>query len=128
MNFPLRKSVSIGILLLVATAFFYDRFVIKRQRDRIQAELIELANDMSHTYSAEQIDKLIGRMGVVASESKYQKTVKYSWRGFSWNSYDIFVQFRKIRDATIMVAASSVEQSPFTPMIERWTAEQQAAR
>ncbi len=123
MNPKVRKGIAIAVLVIVASAFFYDRFVVMRQRDRIHAELMDLAEDMSSSYSAEQIATLIGRPGEIVSESKYQKTVKYRWRGFSWNPHDLYVQFRKRGETTVFTTVSSEKSEPFSPMIERWQAE-----
>ncbi len=119
MNTNVRKGLLIAVLVIIASAFFYDRFVIKRQRDRILANLMEFADDMSQTYTEKDIQELIGFDGRVTSESQYQKTVQYSWRGLSWRAHELFVQFRKLRQTTILAEVSLEKRDPFSPLIER---------
>ncbi len=119
MNTNVRKGLLIAVLVIIASAFFYDRFVIKRQRDRILANLKELADDMLQTYTEKVMLDLMGFAGNVTCESLYQKCVKYSWRGLSWRAHELFVQFRKLGQTTILAEVSSENRDPFSPLIER---------
>jgi hypothetical protein len=123
MNGKIRRAFFIVMLLGLAAAFFYEYLVARPQRDRVQNELADLANDTTQRYTHEQIDRMIGRPGTIVSESKYQKTVKYSWRGLAWRSYDLFVQYRKMGESTLLSSISTVPEVPFSPLIERWEAE-----
>ena len=117
MSAGLRKTILATLLLSVATVFAYDRLVVKRQPIRIQAELMDLVNDMSHTYNEDEILGLVGRPCDTIFESKQKKIVKFSWHGLTSNSYDLFVVFRKFRGSTLISDVSLTEPSAFKPFL-----------
>jgi hypothetical protein len=119
MNSHTRKVLLIAVLLVCAGVFFYERFVVKRQRDRVEAELVELANDMSVTYNEAEIDALVGRPPTVINDSPYQKTVRYTWQFLPWRSYQLYVQYRKMRGRSILSDVHRVKPEPFSPPVER---------
>ncbi len=113
----LRKSVLILLLMLVASAFAYDQFVVRRRPIRIQAALMDFVNDTSHTYSEEEIFAIVDRPYETIFESRQKKIVKFSWRGLSPNSHDLFVVFRKFRGSTLISDVSLTEPSASKPFI-----------
>lgn len=113
----LRKSILIALLMLAATAFAYDQFVVKRRPIRIQAELMDLVNDTSHTYSEEEIFALVDRPFEVVFESRQKKIVKFSWPGLSSSAHNLFVVFRKFRGTMLISDVSLTEPSASKPFI-----------
>ena len=113
----LRKSILISLLMLVASAFAYDKFVVQRRPIRIQAELMDLVNDTSHTYSEEEIFAIVDRPSETIFESRQKKIVKFSWQGLSSSAHELFVVFRKFRGTTLISDVTLTEPSASKPFI-----------
>jgi hypothetical protein len=114
-----RKSLLVAALMLVASVYCYEKFVIQRRVVRLQEELRQLVDDMAHTYSEETVASLINEPYEVIYDSKQRRILKFSWRGLTWKSYDLYVVFRKFRGSTLITEASLVEPSPTKPLIDR---------
>jgi hypothetical protein len=116
----IRKWILVVLLLLVASAYAYERFVVQRQPVKFQAELMDWVNDASQNYTEKEVLTLLNRPHetIFESEDKNKKIVKYTWQGFSWNKYHLYVVFRKFGDNLLLSDASMSEPSPTKPFID----------
>lgn len=118
MTTGLRKAVLIALLMIIAAAFAYDQLVVKRRTVRIQAELMDLVNDTSHTYSEDEILRLVGEPYQTVYESRQKKIVKFSWRGVGWRTHDLFVVFRRLRGDMLISDVSLIQPEVSKPFID----------
>lgn len=118
MSATIRKLILVVLLLLVASAYAYERFVVQRQPVKIQAELMDWVNDASQNYTESEVVKLVNRPHETIYETEQKKIVKYTWQGFSWNKYHLFVVFRRFGDKFLLSDASMSEPSPTKPFID----------
>jgi hypothetical protein len=117
MSAVVRKSILISLLMLAASAFAYDQLVVKRKPIRIQAELMDLVNDTSHTYTEEEILAMVDRPGETIYESRQKKIIKFQWQGLSSSAHELFIVFRKFRGTTLISDVSLSEPSASKPFI-----------
>jgi hypothetical protein len=113
-----RKTILVVLLVVVASAFAYETLVVRRRAVRIQHELMELVNDTSHTYTEDEITQLVGEPNETIFESNRKKIIKYSWRGLTGKSYDVFVAYRNFRGVNMISDVSMKEPSSTKPFIE----------
>ena len=99
----LRTSLLFLILLLMIAAFGYDRFVARKGRDQMQAQLVEMVNDTNTNHYEEDINDLFSKKPELHLERGNRKVVKYSWpRAIPFQSYDYYVEYQKLRDRMVL--------------------------